>query len=382
MILNKEQQAAVYTDDKNIFLIAGAGSGKTRVIVERIKYLITKGVCSSDILCITFTNKSADEMRHRLKDFDVYVNTFHGYCYNVLSQHKTFKIFEHNNEFTDDEILKVARYKNSLKTNKKPKIYERYAHYLDSRELLDFDDLMLDAFEYMHAHTFKYIFVDEFQDTNLLQYKLLSLMMHQTTHLFAVGDPDQSIYAFRGARVELIERYLKDYDATLLKLQMNYRSNMHILNASNNLIDKNLNRYKKRLIGVKSDTNKPMIYIGHTSALYHQIIYLIKSNKDFDAVILYRNHYQVTYLRQLLIRNYLFDVRLYSFHESKGLEFRAVYIVGLESLPFDKTNMYKNKEEERRLLFVGMTRAMDKLYLFSTKKTAFLRQTKVKIEYL
>ncbi|MFA7417367.1 MAG: UvrD family DEAD/DEAH box helicase [Acholeplasma sp.] len=382
MILNKEQQAAVYTDDKNIFLIAGAGSGKTRVIVERIKYLITKGVCSSDILCITFTNKSADEMRHRLKDFDVYVNTFHGYCYNVLSQHKTFKIFEHNNEFTDDEILKVARYKNSLKTNKKPKVYERYAHYLDSRELLDFDDLMLDAFEYMHAHTFKYIFVDEFQDTNLLQYKILSLMMHQTTHLFAVGDPDQSIYAFRGARVELIERYLKDYDATLLKLQMNYRSNMHILKASNNLIDKNLNRYKKRLIGVKSDTNKPMIYIGHTSALYQQIIYLIKSNKDFDAVILYRNHYQVTYLRQLLIRNYLFDVRLYSFHESKGLEFRAVYIVGLESLPFDKTNMYKNKEEERRLLFVGMTRAMDKLYLFSTKKTAFLRQTKVKIEYL
>ena len=127
---------------------------------------------------------------------------------------------------------------------------------------------------------------------------------------------------------------------------------------------------------------KPLIYIGNKDDLYHQIITLIRKNKSFDAVILYRNRYQVAYLSQLLKRHYLFDVKLYSFHESKGLEFKVVYIVGIEDLPYDKFDMYKNKEEERRLLFVGMTRAKEGLYLFSTKSTVFIRQTKLQIVYL
>lgn len=382
MVLNEEQKRAVYTDAQAVFLLAGAGSGKTRVIVERIKYLISKGVDAKAILCITFTNKSAEEMTNRLSQYTIKAYTFHGYCYEVLSKHQDFKIFEHNSEFSDDQILKVATYKNSLKTIKKPKIYTNYTTYLTQRNLLDFDDLMMHAFAYISNHQYQYIFVDEFQDTNLLQYKLLSLMIKKSTYVFAVGDPDQSIYAFRGARAELIGKYIKDYQAKLLKLESNYRSNPYILEASNHLIKHNFNRYKKRLIGVKPYGKKPIIYIGSYKKIVLHIIYIIKQYKLFDAVILYRNHYMVSYLRQALIRNYLFGINLLSFHESKGLEFKTVIIVGLEGLPFDKEHIYKNEAEERRLLFVGLTRAMDELYLFSTKKTLFLRQSKIQITYL
>jgi DNA helicase-2/ATP-dependent DNA helicase PcrA len=382
MILNEEQKQAVYTDAKAVFLLAGAGSGKTRVIVERIKYLINKGIDAQTILCITFTNKSAEEMTNRLSQYTIKAYTFHGYCYEVLKKYQDFKIFEHNSEFSDNQILKVATYKNSLKTIKKPKIYAHYTAYLTQRNLLDFDDLMMHAFKYISIHQYQYIFIDEFQDTNLLQYKILNLMIHEDTHVFAVGDPDQSIYAFRGARAELIGKYLKEYRATLLKLEMNYRSNPYILEASNNLIRHNLNRYKKRLIGVKPYGKKPLIYIGSDNQIVEYIIYTIKHYKLYDAVILYRNHYMVSYLRQALTRSYLFDVKLISFHESKGLEFKTVMIVGLEGLPFDKENIYKNEAEERRLLFVGLTRAMNELYLFSTKKTTFLRQSKIDVIYL
>lgn len=382
MILNEEQHKAVYSKEQFIFLIAGAGSGKTRVIVERIKHLIASGVDAQKILCITFTNKATNEMKERLANYDVYANTFHGYCYEILSRHKTFKIFEHNSEFSHEDILKIATYKNSLRSIRKPKIYTKYTKYLKERQLLDFDDLMEEAFLYISSHDYQYIFVDEFQDTNLLQYKLMRLMIHKGVHVFAVGDPDQSIYAFRGARVELIGRYIKDYNAILLKLEMNYRSNGYILQAANRLINKNMNRYKKQLIGIRNSVIKPQVYIGSQLDLLNHLIYMLKKHKHFDAVILYRNHYQVTRLNQLLNRNYLFNVKLLSFHESKGLEFRVVYIVGLEDLPYDKTNIYKNTEEERRLLFVGITRAMDELYLFSTKKTTFIRQINIKINYV
>lgn len=382
MLLNKEQELAVTSNERCIFLIAGAGSGKTRVIVERIKRLILNGVDPNEILCITFTNKATDEMKERLKGYDVATHTFHGYCYQVLSSHKTFQVFEYNNEFSPDEVLKVATYKNSLKSGKKPKIYDNYEAYLSARNLLDFDDLMIEAFPYMGNHPFKHIFIDEFQDTNLLQYELLKRMFKEGVHIFAVGDPDQSIYAFRGARVELIGQYIKDYAAKLLKLEMNYRSNPWILEVSNKLIKKNMNRYKKRLIGIKDKSHVPITYIGNKDRLYEEIIHIIKKYKLFDAVILFRNHYQIAYLKQLLKRHYLFNVRFLSFHESKGLEFRAVFIVGLEDLPYDKVNIYKNTEEERRLLFVGMTRAMDYLFMFSTKKTSFIKNTNMKIKYV
>ncbi len=382
MILNNEQEKAVYDESRFIFLLAGAGSGKTRVIIERIKYLIQKGVLPNKILGITFTNKAADEMMHRLGDIGVEIHTFHGYCYQVLKHVKTFQIFEYNKEFNLEDILKISNYKNSLKTLSKPKMFDTYEKYLKVRDLLDFDDLMIQALPLIKKHRFEYIFIDEFQDTNLLQFKLLSTMIHDKTHVFAVGDPDQSIYAFRGAKVDLIRLYIKKYQAKMLMLNQNYRSNKPIIKASNELIKHNLNRFKKALVTEKESNIKPVIYIGDYEKLEQKIVEIIKIEKFHQAVILYRNHYMVRRLKQVLLRNYLFNVRLLTFHEAKGLEFDTVFILGLEGLPYDKEDIFSNEEEERRLLFVGLTRAKNHLYLFSTKKTKFIKQTKLDVLYI
>lgn len=382
MILNSEQNEAVIDDAKFIFLLAGAGSGKTRVIIEKIKYLLSKGVEPNKILGITFTNKAADEMIDRLGAINVEIHTFHGYCYQVLKTKKDFQIFEYNQEFDSVDILKIANYKNSLKTQNKPKMYDKYEQYLKSRNLLDFDDLMIDVIPFIRAHDFEYIFIDEFQDTNLLQFKLLESMIHDKTHVFAVGDPDQSIYAFRGAKVDLIGLFIEKYQAKKLVLKQNYRSNKHIIHASNQLIKHNLNRFKKTLESQMNSKTTPLVYIGNTKKIEHKLISTIKEKKLLSAAILYRNHYQVSRLKQVCIRNYLFDVKFYTFHEAKGLEFDAVLIVGLEDLPYDKEFIYKNEEEERRLLFVGLTRAKNHLYLFSTKITKFIKQTKLDVLYI
>lgn len=382
MILNDEQKNAVYTEEPYVFLLAGAGSGKTRVIVERIKYLISKGVRKEDILCITFTKKAALEMEERLIDTSVSVYTFHGYCYELLAKNKSIKLFEYNNEFLENDILKIANYKNSLGKIKKPSTYDRYQTYLKSRGLVDFDDLLIEALDEVKYHTYQYIFVDEFQDTNLLQFKLLETMLHPNVSFFAVGDPDQSIYGFRGARYELITYFLEKYQAKLLKLERNYRSTNAILDVSNRLIKNNINRIKKTLKGDKTMDVKPIIWIGSVESIEVKIVQTIKKHKYFDAVILYRNHYQAVRLKQILKRNYLFNVRLMSFHESKGLEFETVFIIGVESLPFDKDLMYKNEEEERRLLFVGLTRAKTNLFIVTTRKTQWIKDLRLDVLYI
>lgn len=379
MTLNSEQNDAIICENKFIFLLAGAGSGKTRVIVERIKHLISKGIDAATILCITFTNRACNEMEERLKGYQIAVHTFHGYCYQTLAKEREFQVFEYNQAFSENEILAVANYKNSLETNRKPKIFDTYQKYLQKRNLLDFDDLMIKALDLVHKHVYKYIFIDEFQDTNLLQFKLLGKMIKRDTHVFAVGDPDQSIYAFRGAKMDLVNAFVEKYDARVLRLEMNYRSNESILNAANNLIKHNKNRFKKTLISQKKGQKEPEIYIGNDLENEQRIVSIIKKEKLFQAVILFRNHYQVFRIKQLLERNYLFGVKLMSFHEAKGLEFDTVIILGCEILPFDKDNTFSNVEEERRLLFVGITRAINNLYLFSTKITPFLRQTKLPI---
>src|SRR5690606_24792087 len=150
-----------------------------------------------------------------------------------------------------------------------------------------------------------------------------------------------------------------------------------IINAANNLIKHNKNRFKKHLVALKKATNNPLLFIFPKDILMRKVIELIKLKRLYKAVILYRNHYQVSFLKQLLEENYLYDVKLLSFHESKGLEFESIIIVGAEILPYDKEHTFFNQEEERRLLFVGITRAIDNLYIFSTTKTMFLKETKL-----
>src|SRR5690606_34483134 len=214
-----------------------------------------------EILAITFTKKASIEMKSRLSNQKIEIHTFHAYCYKRLSERNQFKIFEADQRFTDDEILAIANYKNSLYQIKKPKVFEIYKMYLKEKGLMDYDDLMLETIKYVKHHPFKYIFIDEFQDTNLLQFKLLETMIKKDTFVFTVGDPDQSIYAFRGARFELIDKFVKQYHATVLKLSKNYRSNDLIINAANNLIKHNKNRFKKHLVALKKATNNPLLFI-------------------------------------------------------------------------------------------------------------------------
>src|SRR5690606_32747786 len=177
----------------------------------------------------------------------------------------------------------------------------------------------------------------------------------------------------------LIDKFVKQYHATVLTLSKNYRSNNLIIDAANHLIKHNKNRFKKNLEALKVATNDPLIFIYPKDILMQKVIELIKIKRLYKAVVLYRNHYQVNYLKQLLEQNYLYDVRLLSFHESKGLEFDTVIIVGIEILPYDKEHIFFNTEEERRLFFVGITRAVNNLYIFSTTKTQFLKETKLAI---
>jgi len=381
MILNENQKLAVLSDEKRIFLLAGAGSGKTRVIIERIQFLINQGVDTEKILCITFTQKAALEMKERLKGATVDVYTFHGYCYQLLKKVRDFKIFEFNHVFSQKELLDITTYKNSLQRTQMPQVYAKYQKYLRERKLLDFDDLMIESFSYLKKHTYEYLFVDEFQDTNLLQFKLLELMVKKETAIFCVGDPDQSIYAFRGGKMDLIERFVVKYEAKVYRLNENYRSNQGILDVSNRLIAKNLNRIKKELFTSNTSFYVPKLFVVE-SKMEKKVIQYIKKYKLFECAILYRNHYQVSYLRQLLKRHYLFDVKLLSLHESKGLEFDDVILYGLEIMPHDLDDTYFSVEEERRLLFVGMTRAKKTLAFFTYKMTRFLKALKLKPHFL
>ena len=381
MILNDAQIKIVEDQSRFIFVLAGAGSGKTRVIAERIKRLIHEGVKEDTILCLTFTRKAAHEMKSRLSA-GVIVDTFHGYCYELLSKHQTFKIFEFNQEFEEEDILQISNYKNQLTNGEKPKQYDYYQSYLKKRQLIDYDDLLLLSIPYIQNHLFNYIFIDEFQDTNLLQFTLLEKMVKKQVSLFAVGDPDQSIYAFRGAKVELINHFIKKYQVKVMKLEHNYRSHQRILDGANHLIDRNLNRYKKRLVGRREDMIEPKIYIGGENQTEVKIIELIKNIDTNDIAILYRNHFQAVRIKQILKRHYLFHVKLLTMHEAKGLEFDCIILIGCELLPYDKDETYSGKEEERRLFFVGLTRAKRHLYLFSKRINSFLIETKIPILHL
>lgn len=376
MKLNNEQKLAVYTNEQNVFLLAGAGSGKTRVIVERIKYLLENNPLQK-ILCITFTVKSSLEMKKRLNNKDVDVYTFHAYCYHVLAKGEKLNIYQNKGEFSDEELLQVANYKNSMMRIKKPIIFDKYQTYLKENNLLDFDDLMIEALKINH-NTYDYIFIDEFQDTNLLQYELLNKLKGNQTKFFAVGDPDQSIYKFRGAQDKIINKYVDNFNAKVLKLEENYRSKKEILDASNNLIKHNINRFKKTLY--TNNNEKGFVKIMYLSEEDQAkiILELIRSRTFKDIAILFRNHYQVTYLKNLLHSHYLYHINFYSFHESKGLEFETVIIYGAEIMPYQKEYTFTKTEEERRLFFVGMTRAKTNLIILANNPTKFLRETKIK----
>ena len=300
--LNPPQQEAVLCTEGPLLILAGAGSGKTRVLTHRIAYMIEeKGVNPYNILAITFTNKAADEMRQRVDRLvglgreAIWVSTFHSACVRILRRHIDFLGFDNHFAIydTDDQksvikevcrslnvdtklfkekalMAEISHAKDKLITpddfdkdahdfnkRKVASVYREYQSRLTKNNALDFDDLIMKTVELFEKHSqvldyyqerFRYIMVDEYQDTNYAQFRLVELLAEKYRNLCVVGDDDQSIYRFRGADIRNIlefEHYFPD--AKVVRLEQNYRSTGNILEAANNIIANNTERKEKRL---------------------------------------------------------------------------------------------------------------------------------------
>lgn len=310
--LNKEQREAVFYTEGPLLILAGAGSGKTRVLTHRIAYLIDEmGVNPWNILAITFTNKAAGEMRERVDKIvgfgseSIWVSTFHSTCVRILRRYidrlgydTNFTIYDTDDQKTlmkdvckllqiDTKIYKekallsaIASAKNEFITpqeyelnvagdfnrQKIAKVYWEYEKQMKANNALDFDDLLVktvqllqsqpDVLEY-YQDRFRYIMVDEYQDTNTVQFKLISLLAKKHRNLCVVGDDDQSIYKFRGANIRNILDFESVFeDAHVIKLEQNYRSTETILNAANAVISNNVGRKAKALWTDKGEGDK------------------------------------------------------------------------------------------------------------------------------
>ena len=350
--MNENQLKAILKTQGAVMVIAGAGSGKTRVLTNRIAYLIAeKNVLESNILAITFTNKAAKEMKERIYNLVgetskyIWINTFHSMCVRILRQHidllgynKNFTILDTSEQkiiiknivkelnlsedsYQPNNILKIiSNSKNSMISVNEMKaqarfgfmknvaeIYEYYQKYLKKNSVLDFDDLMLKTIVLFEKHPevlaiyqnkFEYIHVDEYQDTNVIQYKLIKMLSEVHKNICVVGDDDQSIYSWRGACSDNIINFEKDYeDVEVIFLDQNYRSNSTILDAANSVIKNNTDRKDKALWSENKGGDKITVYSAandkdETDDIAKKILALKAQGIDYkDIAILYRANY-------------------------------------------------------------------------------------------
>ena len=363
--LNDKQREAVYTTDGPVLILAGAGSGKTTVLINRIAYLIgAKNVFPSQILAITFTNKAAAELKSRLETMlgsegeMVWASTFHSLCVRILRRDiekigypSSFNIFDRADQLTvvkeclkemnlDDKtyppksvLTYIGRAKDELMTpadfaktsggdfrmEKVAQIYELYQKKLFKYGSLDFDDIIMLTVKLFEEHEdvlayyqrkFHYIMVDEYQDTNHAQYRLVSLLADAHKNLCVVGDDDQSIYKFRGANIENILSFEKQYtNSKVIKLEENYRSTQNILDAANNVIKNNMGRKGKSLWTSKGEGEKIKLIKAQNEhdegqKIADRIDDLTRQGYAYnDFAILYRTNAQSRVIENMLLRN-------------------------------------------------------------------------------
>lgn len=365
-VLNKQQYDAVTSIEGPLLILAGAGSGKTRVLTYRIAHMVDDlGIYPSKILAITFTNKAAGEMKERLRELigdkvdNMWVSTFHSCCVRILRReidklgyNKNFVIYDtydqkvlikdcmkelniNEKDITDREIInKISNAKDNLitcdefkrkneqdyKLNKIADVYILYQKKLKSNNALDFDDIIFktvelfkknkDVLEFYHRK-FKYIMVDEYQDTNRSQYELVNMLAKANRNICVVGDDDQCIYEWRGADIRNILDFNKDYpEAKVIKLEQNYRSKGNILKAANSVIKNNSFRTDKKLKTSSDDGEKIKIYRAYSDideAMFVEktIKKLMKSkNKRYkDFAILYRTNAQSRIFEETFIKS-------------------------------------------------------------------------------
>ena len=308
--LNKEQQEAVKHMEGPLLILAGAGSGKTTMMTHRIAYMLEKGVSPDNILAVTFTNKAAGEMKDRIESLTggtrgMWVMTFHAMCVRILRNHgevlgfkNGFSIYDESDkkallkrivkDLKIDEKIYPVSYLGSVissckeaeedpddyiennsmnfKAETVAKVYARYMEDLQQNNAMDFDDLLWNAVKLFEASSevlsyyqerFKYIMVDEYQDTNYLQYKLIHALAEKSHNLCVVGDDDQCIYQWRGADIRNILDFEKDFPETkVIKLEQNYRSDANILDLANSVIANNRNRKAKELWTDRNEGSK------------------------------------------------------------------------------------------------------------------------------
>lgn len=343
-LLNETQYDAVVTTEGPVMVMAGAGSGKTRVLTHRIAYLIDEiGIPSKNILAVTFTNKAAREMKERVAKLintdttHMWISTFHAFCARVLRA-EISKLPPYTNKFIiidEDDSLKIIRellkkldidskefrpqYVKKCISNKKnldnykakeetvnqiKRIEKAYNEYLEKENLVDFDDLIILVIRLFtenkqilekYQNKFQYIMIDEFQDTNTKQYQLIYLLGINHHNIFVVGDQDQSIYSFRGAKIENINLFRKDFlETKVILLERNYRSTSSILNVANEVISNNKGRIKKNLYTTQNEGQKPVYYNAESS--YAEVMFVIDKIKELhlsgydwqDFAIMYR----------------------------------------------------------------------------------------------
>lgn len=355
--LNPKQKEAVKNITGPLLILAGAGSGKTKVLTHRLAYLISQGVSDKNILAVTFTNKAADEMKERAlkmverKHHFPFLGTFHSIAARLLRSQlnntdyawdQNFVIYDQNDslsliksilrESDELDVKKASKVQYFIFKNKQDRVlpenlpqnnfwlkqvkpvYKKYQARLKKNNSLDFDDLLLVLVQMLedypeikkyYLNKFKHILIDEYQDTNLLQYQMVNLLINKSQNLMVVGDDWQAIYGFRGADFTNILNFKKDYpQAKVIKLEQNYRSSKHIIQGAQSVIENNRDRSEKKL-WTEAEKGEPIQIIRTTSGEEEAqaVVRMIEELGEYDqTAILYRTHAQSRLLEETLIQ--------------------------------------------------------------------------------
>jgi len=359
--LNDAQRQAVTAEDGHLLVLAGAGSGKTRVLVHRIAWLIqVHHLSPMGLLAVTFTNKAAGEMRGRvgrllnLRPDGLWIGTFHGICHRLLRMHAAevglpdmFQILDSEDQYRlvrrvirDMELdegehppRQVQGFINSHKEEgrrpgqiehfdrgfqaRQVEVYQRYQDYCERSGLVDFAELLLRTVELLrdrperrahYQNRFGHILIDEFQDTNTLQYALVRLLAGDNNRLFVVGDDDQSIYGWRGARVENVAHFNRDFQPEVIRLEQNYRSTRTILEAANRVIDHNDDRMGKNLWTEGAEGEPIRLFAAYNAEEEAEFViariqdWIAQGGRPSDCAVLYRSNAQSRLFEQVLLR--------------------------------------------------------------------------------
>ena len=358
--VTESQKEAITHIDGPLLVIAGAGSGKTRVITRRVGYLVEQGTDPANILSITFTNKAANEMKERLGEFldlrGMWISTFHAMCSRILRSEiehleftRNFSIYDSGDQAkcikdimkelkldTDhwrpgavaasisnakNELLSAeefAEYKSGYYNDVVSKVYTKYQKYLEANNALDFDDLLFMVVRLFkkfpevlekYQDKFRYILIDEYQDTNHAQYAITQLLAQRYENICATGDPDQSIYGWRGANIRNILNFEKDYpDTKTVRLEQNYRSTKNILHVASEIINNNISRKSKSLWTENSEGSKVRIVHCEDENVESKEIaaniseFIENGNLHSDIAVFYRTNAQSRVLETCMLR--------------------------------------------------------------------------------